>query len=77
MQQEEGIMKRGGRQEWVEWDRKTRDKEEGRRWPLYHSVSFDQWSMGNRGSADSWSTAPEERSFTFLLALSPLLQNHF
>lgn len=37
---------------------------------------FDQWSMGNRGSAESWSTAPEERSSTFLLALSPLLQNH-
>lgn len=32
--------------------------------------------MGNRGSADNWSTAPEERSFTFLRALSPLLQNH-
>lgn len=37
---------------------------------------FDQWSMGNRGSADNWSTASEERSFTFLLACSPLLQNH-
>lgn len=32
---------------------------------------FDQRSMGSWGSADSWSTAPEERSFTFLLRSFP------
>lgn len=32
---------------------------------------FDQWSMGNCGSTGSWSTAPEERSFKFLLASFP------
>lgn len=49
---------------------REREEEDNEEMAVICLPVFDQWSVGSRGGADSWSTAPEERGFTFLLALS-------